>query len=415
MKKTAALILLLCMLIQLAACSTGGSDTPSPSPDQTSAVSRDPYEDFNNHFMANRTNGDKVCWAETEDYVFFGQKYYDKKTGDSGFYCSKPECMHTDSHCEAMDWVLGTYNGKIYSLGNEGHGYGRVNKQNIDRTEKVGLHIITEEEQGLYHFHRGKIYSFYHECTVDNANPRSEFRLTVIDPDNDESHTVFYSNEYYANAAGWLFILDNKVYLLLDYRAPEDAEEYPGKIVWELWAYNIDTDEMKLEVVDPDMFGRLRGSWITKEGEIYAMVGNQCLVKLTDGKFVKQLVVEGVEEMGGATQISDGVIITGICDYFEKEPKVLFRIQNFEGKIIAEDYLPFAYEDLLTEGWKVVQYNPVWADETCLWVQYWFEKPIFWKGVHTFRPMQLAVKYDIVDHSYSLVFAEPPGALLLGG
>ena len=51
MKKTIALLLLLCMLFQLAACSSGGSGSSVSSPEQTEAVLRDPYEDFNNHYM----------------------------------------------------------------------------------------------------------------------------------------------------------------------------------------------------------------------------------------------------------------------------------------------------------------------------------------------------------------------------
>ena len=68
--------------------------------------------------MQSYTNGDKFDWAETENYVFFGSKYYDMNTGECDFYCSKPECTHTDRRtCQAALYVLGTYDGKIYSKG----------------------------------------------------------------------------------------------------------------------------------------------------------------------------------------------------------------------------------------------------------------------------------------------------------
>ena len=75
-------------------------------PDGTAEPVRDPYEDFNNHYMQAYTNGNKVDWAETEDYVFLGSKYYDKNTGECDFYCSKPECTHNDRRtCQAALYV----------------------------------------------------------------------------------------------------------------------------------------------------------------------------------------------------------------------------------------------------------------------------------------------------------------------
>ena len=422
MKRIIVISLAVILLLPLVSCAKENAAQPTAAPSENAGVTaapgepdgtaepvRDPYEDFNNHYMQAYTNGNKVDWAEMEDYVFLGSKYYDKNTGECDFYCSKPECSHTDRRtCQAALYVLGTYDGKIYSKGEASYGVG-IYSHNLDRSEMTLLRNVNwNEEGGLFFFHRGKLYSYDDNGTVVNAEPRHEFRLLEIDPYEEESRVIFESNDYPAAAWGWVFILNEKVYLLLDYHAPDDAEQYPGCYVWELWSYNIYTGETTLEVTDPTMKGRQHGSWITKDGEIYAMMGYDTLVKLTDGRFETQWRIGDIEEVSINNQISDGVIVSQICSgWVEHNPDVRFLILDFEGKTVADGYLPFPDYGEEMKDYVFFRYVTIWADETCLWLQLEFRKPVKINGLMTEHPEFLAVKYDIVDGSYSLAFTEP--------
>ena len=434
MKRTIAIILA-ALLLPLASCAKGNAAQPTAAPSEnagvtaapgeTPAPASDPYEDYNNRFMIRGAAGGRINWAETRDYLFFNRKYFDKQTGECEFYCSKPECTHSDETCEANFGVLGIFKGKLYGTRAIPGGERRVGlyTQNIDGSERKLIREIAYEEMGDMYFHRGKIYSFIKHGSVVNGAPLQLFRLILIDPYEKESRILFENEEYPGGAGGWLFFRDNLAYLLIDYRAPQNAEEYPGCRIWELWTYDIEKDEMKLASTDHTLDGILHGCWITAEGDIYAIVEKDyeaendedwrwyySLAKLTNGKFEKLWDVEWIDGMGYDSQISDGTVVTQYCDNWINNPNVRFRVQDFDGAVLADDYLPFPDLGEGAMDFDFERYEVVWSDGECLWLRFFLEKRIVYEDHTASQRMILAVKYVIIDRGYSLAFTEPSGS-----
>ena len=152
MKRILCLSLTMIMLLSLAACGGGGTEpAKTEAPEATAEAARDPYEDYNNHYMS--FNRSAIGWADTKDYLFFNYRYYDKNTGDCGFYCSKPDCLHNDSTtCEAYKTVLGIYDGMLYVTGPADNQHVGIYTQNFDGSERKLVRILAVDEVGTEEF-----------------------------------------------------------------------------------------------------------------------------------------------------------------------------------------------------------------------------------------------------------------------
>lgn len=418
MKKLFCIIMIAALLLPLAACAGKGGQEAAPNAE----AARDPYEDYNNHYM--RWLGPPIPWAETEDYLFFNRKYLDKNTGDCGYYCSKPECMHNDPTCDSYLTVLGIYDDEIYLFGSVDKQHAGIFTQNIDGSDRKLVRKLGNDElgNGGVHLHRGKVYMFFENLTVNNGEPTETLRLTCVDPFSEETRVLLDNRKYPGSTGSWVFFRGNTAYLLTSGYAPEDAEEHPGCCIWELWSYDIEKDEMELTLTSFLPEGSLRGCWITGEGEIYAMVCKTIeaerpedwqwsfsLAKLEDGVFTELWEVPPEKELGNS-RVSDGTVITEYADAFRYNKDVRFRIQDLDGNIIADDRLPFPNYGEGAKDLTFDRYEVVWADKTCLWVLIRMERPIINSdGYQTTQSVASAVKYDITDGGYAISFVEPVG------
>lgn len=75
--------------------------------------------------------------------------------------------------------------------------------------------------------------------------------------------------------------------------------------------------------------------------------------------------------------------------------------------MLADGFLPYSDLDLGEDAdHTFARYTPIWADKTCLWVEFELEKPIEKEGGSTIDYLRPVVKYDIVDGGYSIAFCD---------
>lgn len=434
MKRIIAALLAFIMLPLMVSCAHTAEDAPESTPESTpenasestpEAVQTNKYEDFDNRFLPRSYSNEAFAFVDTEEVLYFNRKYLVKETGECGYLCAKPDCTHAsgDEECGAY-WVMGYYDGKLYCKGPEpGNYWGALYSEELDGTDKqlvyeyFGTEDNSEAVKGHPFFHRGKLYYFYSNYTVVNAEPFTLFQVRRVVP-NQPGFDMLLDEKVPYSARWHLYFKGNYIYVLFDHSYRDEANEVHYE--WELRRFDIDEETWESVLTDDDAGGENRGFRITEDGEIWAVSWpymdddagisdiTEDIVKLVDGHFVKQWQTQYTEEEGSPnSEISEGVIVT----YYSKSdvrrnPDLLFKIRDFEGSLVCEG--KFTPEELREEhaDFKFESYELVWADENELWMQQHFQKLIIKEDGKTYEGLTMLVIYKITENGFEKVFSE---------
>ena len=245
----------------------------------------------------------------------------------------------------------------------------------------------------------------------------------MLDPLSEETR-VLHDRVYVGGVSSSVFFHENTAYLLVDRHITEDDEYSDGR-VWELWTYDITSDVMELSLQGNLTEGFLRNCWITDEGEIYFMLEKDIeaereedwqwsytLAKIEDGS-LKELWDVPYEPTLGDAQVYDGIVVSQYSTNFRYNKDVRFRVQDLDGSVIADGFLPYPDLGEDAEDYTFERYEIVWGDQTCMWMMLWLTKPVVHYGSPTTTQVSLTVKYDITDGGFVISFVEPTDRLPL--
>lgn len=206
--------------------------------------------------------------ADTGDiiYMFSNRSlltYFDKKTGSRGLLCSKPDCEHNSSECNAyIDKALGIqyYDGYIYVVTSASF---ELIKVSLDGTERESMGSLISKGSGSFiswTIHRGYVYYYYicdgssTEDTYYINNSNCIFRKS-LDKDSEPECIIPMPNMSEAIMCKPIGT-GSYVYMLI----PNENEE-----IGMLYRYNIETG--KLECFKE--WGDNISGMIIRDNEIY--------------------------------------------------------------------------------------------------------------------------------------------------
>ena len=246
---------------------------------------------YNNVFygMVKQTNG-------TGRMLF----YYEFETGESGFLCGKPDCMHNTQDCNAFFVSaegLGAYDGKLYVMWHD-----EVYRLNPDGTGRERIkdltvrNSVTGKLEGTllpygsseFHLHHGRIYYVNRNKVIVDGVPKYRINLISMSTAADlELKTLFHKDYENSNPTIKFLACNNGFYFTVS------STESEGKRT-EILRFRDGSDEPEIvlnTVTESILLGTL---YIDKDDNLYTR-GKQtnyavCLV--SGGELIEKVTAE---------------------------------------------------------------------------------------------------------------------------
>lgn len=174
--------------------------------------------------------------------------FVDKQTGANGALCSKLECTHDSSDCNAnapMCMGLSVYNGRLWWIGvksydsnsweifsSELDGTGRKAERDIDAFNYKRDIIPDNYGYTTAVFHKGYLYLSYASSVVENGVP-CEYIVVTRTPlsTNSETEEILYERaENSSSAAISLFTAGNKIYFYTHVQHGQSSDKSDFKV-----------------------------------------------------------------------------------------------------------------------------------------------------------------------------------------
>ena len=239
MKKLISILLIPLFLVSFSACGKSKK-----------AEGQNVFGDFNNTFAYNYAMSTA---AESEDAIYWRSytgkyiHYYDKKTGESGVLCPKPECVHDavldNTGCSGYvvdcDPCMSFYNGRLYFKNRDPLGGRRDAIMSVaaDGTDlKKEFSVPAMKELGgspvAFFLHRDALFILVFVDEVDGALPDWGYRIVRLSPKNEEMETVFEKTTTLHNQCHMRFRGDRLYICLSEYTSMEGAV-FNGFYYWD--------------------------------------------------------------------------------------------------------------------------------------------------------------------------------------
>ena len=373
MKKAVILILASLVLLSFCACTckNPGAETNDPTsapndPENTQddACVFDPVTDCDNRFCK---LGDHAFIELQDSYVFSFDSspilYWEKGVGEGGVLCSKPECDHQNSDCNAYVGTMGNYsyyNGRIYMLTipysympedwattpfgqgwNDYYSIISMKPDSTDRREEYRIEYENADYPLKMFIHRGSVFLYFSRQVVEHAVPYNTYRVDVIELGKDERRTIYELKHSKSHQQPFFQFRGDEVYI-----ARLRSEKRLAHI--ELTVYNVlsgAVEETEYEVALRDAW--LYDFYLTPDGEMlfafesdYETYSSK-IFAIEDGKAVERIAFEDGEHFFSAG-FADGLV----CANFMIDPdpdRMLYWITDFDGNLVYKGYLPMEY------------------------------------------------------------------------
>lgn len=380
MKRIIIIILAVFSLISCICCDWTHTEEPSTTVLEPYVFNQD--TDFDNRFG----NGARSV-VETEDAYYFiiGQcdylYCYDKLSGEYGFLCGKPECMHDSESCNARirggrSGVLNHVNGRLYfkaSDTNRGPGVSMGNCYSVsldgtDRRLEFEMHCEWQNEPMVLYFHRGKFYGASMADFVVNGVPGKHIGITSWDAETGDYRLIFSRDDCEGYPMPRLFFFGKYVYFCF-----ASAEVTENTSFSTLEIYRWDTEAEKLETVfksgKHEIPGEAYTIWVGSENEIYIAPTipqtneTSPVYLLRDGELSEVFRFDDP----GALCLRDGIVIRNLLadDYRSFE----MHLTDYEGNTIYRGTVNAASLNEAIPGIESISYynNSCYGDRQTLY------------------------------------------------
>lgn len=242
--------------------------------------------------------GSYMC--ETDDAYYFAEIdlndpgftkyiwYYDKKSGLSGKLCSRPECLHNDSTCNAyLNFNVGclsVYKGRLYCFYDNFtttlSEYDCISIK-LDGTERKTEMAAPFEPYGstnrICFIHRGYIYEIMNTDSVEAGQQLERVTLSCWNLETGESELLFEKSGGKYMCQIRAVPVGNDIYFVTD--------TYPeGKLILGLYKLDTGTREIETYYDGPSEYDSM-GLWPVEGDGIYLNSNNIAENKCCTGKY----------------------------------------------------------------------------------------------------------------------------------
>ncbi len=354
--KKRILFLLLALLMLLSACAgpaspNGTAEANKPNVELTVMGDSNPMPGFD----AQNKYGywPRSSFQET-DTAFIGTvtsnpylRYYDKKTGISGFLCADPSCTHDSVSCGAKTShgaSLCWYNGQRWWISdNRENGspdrylcrsdLSGMNQEKIKRIAYGDIIAAYGSEQ--FAIHRGNLFLRGSANVVLQTKPAMRYSLLASPLDSTEEFVVLFDQTLEAPAQNSVRFVGTKVYYTL---IVSDRENKTYTIT--IQTYDLATKEYTTVYTESGIKEWLGEPWVTESGDIYlggldtegenGFIGY--LWHLENGKREEVVCWEGEGEKYFRPDVLDGMAVNiTIEDGYRG-----YDIRDFSGNVICQ-------------------------------------------------------------------------------
>jgi hypothetical protein len=316
------------MLAVLSACGKGGHSLPrTPADDRFANM----YADV----------------VETDGAVFFHKTlksgallyYYDKLTGESDVFCSKPECQHSDSSCQAFMGMtncpsLSYYDGRLWYVSNYAPGSAKLYSIDVNSGERKLEQTFQMPE--MYSPQRaavscGKLYIGCCGNAVVDGAPKFLYQIVEADIQSGESSTIF---EKITDAQqGW-----PAVFMRFDADSVYFCLSCLGKLGCEIYKWNGSMQEPELIFTDEDTLW-INDFYVMEEGKCFisarrGSTGDSEIFMIEDGKAVTSFVLASDDATYGTLYLSKGI---AFANGMNKERGSIISVWTLEGSYLVKE------------------------------------------------------------------------------
>ena len=327
MKRSVAVLTMLLMATACCACVSHMQTPPeSVTAAPTSSAEADEMgfnfeTDFNNRF-----GGQQVSLTETEDayywYVPMSHyiRYYDKKSGEEGVLCGRPECWHdsAEQNADCSGYVadmapgLSYYKGKLYFVAfDDGSKCYCLFCMSPDGTSRERIKKLDwDSELNLQEccVHRGRLFVSAYKQKVTSGAPSNTMLILSTAVERDDGINVLWSEDFetFATSCKMRFI-GRYVYFMVSHLSDEEKGRAD--------VYRWDTEGNTLGSVGgcDSESGLMANFWVERDGTCWLSCSyaepDATLVRIENGIEKDMLTLCGENEEAHSIMMGDGVLI----------------------------------------------------------------------------------------------------------
>lgn len=282
------------------------------------------------------------------DYLW----YWDKLTQESGFLCSKPECLHKTPQCDA--WVGDIEFGCLSLSGDSIYWIGFGAPQSSGRRiygiwcmsiESGKRHLIRELDYNdtvKYDFQYSYLYGdcYYRIGTtevIENGMPYQLITLVETPLSGEESLVVFQKNlSIGASGDASLRFVDNNVFLL--WRQQTDEKNTSGIVSWDIvkkklteyWQGDTPAGFNQLLVITSEEI-LLTTSSISANADVYRVTN--------DGLNLYKKMTEAIQGYTSLRFQNDIILLRKVSEDFSQEKQIYkydVKVEDVDGLVLAQ-------------------------------------------------------------------------------
>lgn len=399
MKRIAALLLTALLILPLTACAAGNQPAPAAGNDRSDDPARqgfDPETDYDNRYAALID----CAMVDTEEaYYFYANgyiMYYDKLMEDSGFLCSKPECVHDEKFnnpdCVARANMqlpsLTYYEGKLWWVGYPDTRHIGIFRMDLDGTGKELLHSFEAfgddapfKGMMLWYFHRGRLFWSSLKQEISGGVPFDTAEFGYMSLEDFEPHILCERHSIFGLQPTMRFAGDS-AYMFVNYDGigPGDAEipdpdyDEAGFIEWRdtvvmtdevlRWDPTMDEPETVYISNEKSCLNSFNNAYVSQDGVIWFSESvledpdkewekgeNDyiCYINRVDANGKAERIMELTSEDGEhyyMVNMANGLILALCTDWVDKSNVIRgVWLLTFEGETLYRGELPMQYRE----------------------------------------------------------------------